>query len=333
MPTAYTIASIVLSFLVTLMFLPYWIRRAKAHNLTLIDEQKIKRKVVAGLGGLIVVLGAMIGILSYVAVQVFVYQNDKPFVLLAATSAILLALIIGLIDDLLGRKIGLQQRHKPFLSILIALPIMAVNAGVNVMSLPFIGDVNLGQFYPLLIIPIAIIGAANGFNMLAGMNGLEAGLGIIILGTLGYISWVTHASVAALIAACSVAALIAFLWFNKYPAKILPGDTLTYSIGATIAIVAITGNIEKYALLLFIPYFIELALKARGKMQKESLARPLQDGSLVNKYKKFYSLNHVAISFLRKIKKRAYEYEAVVLLLGFQMLIAAGVLYLFLSAV
>lgn len=324
MPTIYTIGSIALSFLLTFFVLPYWIRRAKKHGLTLVDEQKPKKTVVAGLGGLIVVFGAGVGMLSYVAVQVFVYKNNQPLVLLAAVTAILIALIIGLIDDLLGRKIGLRQKHKPLLSLLIALPIMVVNAGTSTMA-----GLRLGKLYPLLVVPAGIVGAANGYNMLAGLNGLEAGLGIIILGTLGLIAWSVHESIAALVAACTVVSLLAFFWYNWFPAKILPGNTLTYAVGATIAIVAITGNIEKFALFLFVPYFIELLLKFRGRMQKESLAKPLPDGSLVNKYKKFYSLNHVMIFLLRKIKGKAYEQEATALLLGTELVVAAGTLAVF----
>src|SRR3989344_2780262 len=76
--------------------------------------------------------------------------------------------------------------------------------------------------------------------------------------------------IAVIIAACAFMALLAFFIFNKHPAHIFPGDTLTYPIGTIIAIIAILGNIEKFALILFIPYLIEGLLKARGKMQKES---------------------------------------------------------------
>jgi len=328
MQTVYLIFPIALSFLLTLVFLPIWIRRARTHGLTLVDEQKLDQRSVAGLGGLVIVLSAITGMLGYVGVEVFIRENSPP--LLAAVAAILLALVIGLIDDLLGRKIGLRQRFKPIITFLIAIPIMVVNAGVSVMYVPFLGAVNFGRLYPVIIVPVAIIGASNGFNILAGMNGLEAGLGIIVLSTLALIAGMTGAIPAAIIAACMAAALVTFLVFNWYPAKVLPGNTLTYAVGATIAIVAITGNIEKFALLMFIPYFIEFFLKLRGGMAKESLARPLPDGSLINKYEKVYSLNHIAIGILRRVTGKAREWEVVLLLLGFEAVVAAGTLTLFL---
>ncbi|MBU4491391.1 MAG: hypothetical protein KKD69_02900 [Euryarchaeota archaeon] len=65
-----------------------------------------------------------------------------------------------------------------------------------------------------------------------------------------------HDTVAAVIAVTTISALIALLYFNKYPAKVFPGDTLTYPVGAIVAIVAILGNMEKSAVILFSLYYI-----------------------------------------------------------------------------
>jgi UDP-N-acetylmuramyl pentapeptide phosphotransferase/UDP-N-acetylglucosamine-1-phosphate transferase len=56
---------------------------------------------------------------------------------------------------------------------------------------------------------------------------------------------------------CLVATLLAFLIFNRYPSKVFPGDVLT-------AIVAILANLERFAVMLFLPYYVELLLKAKG---------------------------------------------------------------------
>ncbi|MFO8015568.1 MAG: hypothetical protein R6U32_00540 [Candidatus Woesearchaeota archaeon] len=148
------------------------------------------------------------------------------------------------------------------------------------------------------------------------------GQGVIILSTLGFIAWLTGSGWVAAMDFCMVAALLAFLIFNFYPAKVFPGDTLTYSVGALIAIVAIFANIEKYALILFIPYFIEVILKARGKMQKESFAKVLKDGSLKNQYRRYYGIEHIAINTIRTLKKKAFEHEVVLSIWAFQAIIA-----------
>ncbi len=325
MPTSLTVTTVIVSFLTTLLILPGWIKVARNRGLTGKDVHKIDQREVAELGGIVVVFGILIGILSYIATQVFVYNNKEPsFYILAATASILIATIIGLVDDILGWKIGLRQYQKAMLSSLIALPMMVVNAGESQMALPFLGIVNIGLFYPLLVIPGGIIGASNAFNMLAGFNGLEAGMGMIIIATEGYLAWELGSKTATIIAACALMALLAFFIFNKYPAHVFPGDTLTYPIGAIIAIIAILGNIEKFAIFLFLPYFIEGILKLRGKMQKESFGKILYDGTITNRYNKFYGLTHITIALLEKLFGKAKEEQVTLTLMFVQTIVAAA---------
>ncbi len=328
MPSAYVLSVVLLSFFLTLLILPYWIKRARQHNLVGKDVHKLDERPVAELGGLVVIFSSVIGILIYIAIHVFVYKNVKDiFLVMAASSSLLVALVIGLVDDILGWKIGLRQYQKTIGSLLIALPIMAVNAGQKIMSFPFFGAVDLGILYPLIVIPGGMVGASNAFNMIAGFNGLEAGMGIIIIGTLGLISYLSGSAMAALIAAVFLASLIAFYLFNKYPARVFPGDTLTYPIGAAIAIIAIYGNVEKFALILFIPYYVEFFLKLRGLFQKESFANNIPGKGLVNRYKHWYSLTHVAVSFWRKTTGRAGERKVVYLIHFCEVLLAIATVY------
>ena len=195
----------------------------------------------------------------YIALRTFYFNFDQTTLpILATITTILFIALIGIIDDLLGWKIGLRQYQKPILTIIAALPIMVINAGHTEMLLPLIGAVDFGIIYPLIIIPIGIVGASNGFNMLAGYNGLEAGMGIIILSIMSFIAWQNNLGWVSILALCMVFSLLAFLIYNKYPAKIFPGNSLTYAAGALIAIVAVLGNMEKIALILFIVliYFV-----------------------------------------------------------------------------
>lgn len=321
MPTLLTIFAVVLSFIVTFFALPYWIKRAEERELVGTDLHKPDKRKVAELGGLVVVLGIIIGILFYIAVHVFIFNTVHRIpVVLAALTSILIATVVGLVDDILGWKIGLRQYQKPILSILIALPIMVINAGVSTVSIPFFREVDFGLAYPLFLVPLGIIGASNGFNMIAGMNGLEAGMGLIITAVLGIIAWNAGATPAALIAACTFTSIFAFLYYNKNPARVFPGNTFTYTVGTAIAIIAIIGNMEKFALAVFIPYFIELFLKWRGRFQKESFAKML-NGNLVNRYLKWYSLNHFAVSAAKKLFGTATEQKAVLLILGMETVI------------
>ncbi len=330
MPTLLTYLSVFISFFVTFLVLPYWIKRAREHHLLLVDVHKTDKREVPGLGGLIVVFGIVMGVMAYVALHTFYYDNQRnALVLFAATSSITLSALIGLVDDLLGRKIGLRQYQKPILTIFVALPMMVINAGTSVVTLPFLGQVNLGNIFPLLFIPAGIVGASNAFNMVAGMNGLEAGMGLILTGTLGYIAYNNGSIPAAIVAACVFFAVLAFWLYNKYPARIFCGNTFTYSIGTSIALIAILGNIEKYALILFLPYYIEFLLKMRGFMQKETLVNVRQDGTLVHRYRKWYALPHVVMSLLQKCRIKPREWVVVFIIHFATMLLALVVLWMY----
>ena len=315
------LSAFVISFLVTFLFIPYWIKRAREIDLVGKDVHKLDKRKIVEVGGICVVAGFVLGLLFYTGLHIFYFKsNTKVLWLMSVLAAILIVTIIGLIDDILGWKKGLKQWQKPFLTIGAALPIIAIKAGTTVMAIPFFGAVDLGLVYTLFLIPIGVIGASNAFNMLAGFNGLEAGMGVLILSTLGFIAWKSGTPWVAMISFIMVFALLAFLFFNKYPAKIFPGDTMTYSVGALIAIVAILGNIEKFALFLFIPYFLEFILKARGRFKKESFAIVQEDGSLKLK-DGIYGLEHAAIKILSKIKSKVYEKNVVYALYGFEIIL------------
>ena len=290
------------SFLVVWIFTPWLIRYLKKIGLVVKDQNKENRPLVPISGGVIVMGGMFIGLLMYVFFKVFFFNLPVSqyylMYVLAAVSSIMMITFIGFIDDLMIKKnhdssSGLRQWQKPLLTLIAAIPLVVINAGTSNMILPFIGKINVGLIYPLVFIPIGVVGAANMVNILAGYNGLETGMGIVYIGMLGLYSYVNEIYISALIALMAFSALIAFYYYNKYPAKILPGDSLTYLLGAVLASIAILGNMEKAVLIVAIPFFIEFILKARGKFQKQSYGY-YKDGMVNNLYEKeIYSIPHL----------------------------------------
>lgn len=323
---------LVVGFFVTLFMTPLWIRAARRVGLLGKDMNKFHKPEVAEMGGIAVVAGFLAGVFVYIGLITFFFRApDNLISILAAISTVLIVTIIGMLDDILGWKRGLKQHQKILLTIPVAIPLMAVNAGESITYVPLLGMVDLGMIYPLLIIPVGIIGASNAFNLLAGYNGLEAGMGALILGALGLAAWQTGQGYVALLAAVGVFALLAFLFFNWFPAVVFPGDTLTYFIGALIACIAILGDLTRVALFLFIPYFMEFILKARGGFRKESFARPLGDNTLQPPYERAYGLEHLAIRAVRRIKGRCFERDATVFILGIEavLILMACLLWIF----
>ncbi|MFH1608148.1 MAG: glycosyl transferase family 4 [archaeon] len=310
---------IVLGFFATLFVIPYWIKRAKEAGLVGADIHKTSQKKIAEGGGISVLLGFVFGVLSYIAIKTFILKTDTTIVeIFALLTTVLIAGMVGFVDDILVWKKGLSSRIRIFLVFFAAIPLMVINAGVSEMM-----GIEFGLLYPLLLIPIGIIGTTVTFNFIEGYNGLGASQGILILSSLALVIFISGKSWLSLILLVMVACLFGFYIFNKHPAKVLPGDSLTYSVGALIGIVAIIGNVEKIAVFFFIPYILEVGLKVRGKLTKQSFAKLKEDGGLDVPYEKFYGLEHIAIWILNKIKKgeKVREKEVVYLINLFQILV------------
>lgn len=311
---------IVAAFLVSLFLLPAWIRRARHAGLVGKDMNKHYEVKVAEAGGVTVIAGFIVGTLSYIALKTFYFrQADEIASMFALLSVILIVSFIGMIDDLLGWKIGLSKRIRLFLVLFAAIPLMVINAGASRISLPLLDGLDLGYWYPLLIIPLGVVGASTTFNFLAGYNGLEARQGILVLTALAIATAAMGNTWITVIILCMVASLLAFLVFNSCPAQVFPGDVLTYSIGAFIAGVAILGDIEKFALFIFLPNIVEVFLKLRGRLKKESFAAPQKDGSLALRYPQVYGLEHLAIFALQRSQKKVTENRVVLLINLFQL--------------
>ena len=285
---------------------------------------KIKSEKVSGSGGVVVVLGFTIGVLFYVAYRVFFLgsHNGSLVEIFAMMVTILLLACIGFTDDLFGwRKGGLSKRSRIVLVAVAAIPLIAINAGRSSILFPFFGEIELGIIYPLVFISLGIVGATTTYNFLAGFNGLEAGNGILILFGLTIVSYFTGNSWLAVISLCMCASLFAFLIFNFCPAKVFPGDSLTYAVGGLIAIVSILGNFEKIAVFFFIPYMVEFILKMRGRLSKYSFGKVLANGTLDLNYDKIYSLNHLSIYLMKKINVKPTEVRVVLSIWVFQILL------------
>lgn len=299
--TSVPIIIFLVSLISTFMALPYLIKYLKRIGLVVKDQNRKGKPLVPFSGGLAVMGGVFLGLSTYIFIRSFFF-SDQALVLdiLAAITTIILITFVGFIDDSVieskEASSGLRQWQKPLLTLLAAVPLIAINAGVTTMSLPFIGVFDFGILYPLLIVPIVVIIAANMVNLLAGLSGLESSLGLVYMGMLGLYAVYIQSYIAAVIALVVFAALLAFLWFNWSPSKILPGDSLTYLLGGALACIAILGNMEKAVGIIAIPFAIEFFLKARSKFKAHSFGY-WKNGKLASHHgDKIYSLTHI---FLR----------------------------------
>lgn len=313
----------VLSFIVTFLATPILIRYLNRINLVVKDQNKEGKPLVPISGGLAAMSGIIAGLMTYIFILTFFYRHGTQIVeILAVTTTLMLVTFIGFMDDIIINKtkdasVGLRRWQKPLLTLVAAIPLVVINAGTSTIYIPLLGIVDLGLIYPLILIPIAVVGASNMVNLLAGINGLEAGMALIYIGSLGLFAYLNIRFIAAGIAAIIFAALLAFLYYNKYPAKILPGDSLTYLIGASIASIAIIGNLEKAALISAIPFFAEFVLKARSKFKAQSYGY-YDNGKVHSLHNKIYSLIHIFT-----IKPRFTEKQITLIFIGIQIIFSS----------
>ena len=297
------------SFVVTYLMIPYFNRYMHAAGIVGRDIMKADETVVADMGGPGVVVGFLMGVFFFIGVEIFVPPRLSGIIyILASLNTILIITLIGIFDSLTAliktregegffeqyKKMGIPRWLYFFIPLPAAVPLAAVNAGVSRMTLPFIGRVELGLAYPLVLVPLAVLCCSNATNFLAGFNGLEAGMGIVLHLSLGVYAYMHGHYNAAMIALCFAAALLAFLRYNWYPAKVFPGD-LNYTIGAVCACVAVIGNMEKFAMLCFIPYAAEAVLKALSGFEAESYGVLQPDGTVKPRSEKIRGLTHLAM--------------------------------------
>ncbi len=273
--SALTVFAFVLSLVAVFFAVPFVIRNSGKSGHVGLDKNKKGHPPIPELGGIAIVFGLSLGLLSAIA---FGYNNSAldKYALLGALVTILLMGLLGIIDDLYV----LSKRVKAPMPFIGAIPLSSVRAGSRIINLPLLGPINFGSWYPVVLIPLGVGGASNAFNMLAGLNGLEAGMGLIISAALAIAAFQTGATEALILSSCLFAALLAFYYYNRFPAQVFPGDVGTYTIGATLASAAILGNLELLGLFLFLPYYVEFLLKARTRFRGQCFGTPDERGVL-----------------------------------------------------
>ena len=243
------------SLIVTLAVTPFFIKKFKDMGITGKDVHSKNKRIVAEMGGIPILIGFVAGF-SFV----IFYFLSQAIELIAIFSTMMLAGIVGIIDDMNGMK----QRVKAIIPVFAAIPLMLIQAGHHEMLIPFVGQIDFGIIYPLIFIPAAITVVSNAFNILAGYNGLEAGLGFISAIFMGTASYIVGSHLVSVYMFGLAGALLGFLYYNKYPAKIFPGDSGVFIIGSAIATASIVANLEVVGIIVLLPFIINGAMVVYG---------------------------------------------------------------------
>ncbi|QQG44829.1 MAG: hypothetical protein HYW86_02865 [Candidatus Roizmanbacteria bacterium] len=156
--------------------------------------------------------------------------------------------ILGVYDDLkkmlLWKKeqfFGLRLRHKLIIEIILASIIsvwLFYDLKIDIIHIPFFGVYELSYFY-IIFSTFVIVAFANAVNITDGLDGLASGILMISLASFWVISRAIIDVPSSIFIGVWIGGLIAFLYFNIYPARIFLGDTGALSFGATFAVIGL----------------------------------------------------------------------------------------------
>ena len=264
----YLILSFMVSFIVSFISLPYLIEKSLKKNFTGVDLHKVDKRKVAKSGGLAI----YIGFLAACTLSGLYNINDR--VMLGMVLASTLGAIIGLVDDIFE----LSKKSLVILTFLTGIPIITYRLGSTIVTLTPIGPLDLGLFFWLMV-PFIFSFYTNSVNIYAGFNGLEAGLGLITCISLGIAAFIYNSIESALLLFSLAGGLVAFLKYNWYPAKIFPGNTGTYLIGAVYASAIIAGTIKIAGIIATLPYFINFIIRIINKLNW-TVGKTCKDGKV-----------------------------------------------------
>ncbi|NXN23398.1 GPT acetylglucosaminephosphotransferase, partial [Nycticryphes semicollaris] len=272
-PLLINLGGSLLGFAATLTLIPAFKDRFLAARLFGEDLNKASRRPVPEAQG--VISGAVFLIILFCFIPVpflrcFVgepcaaFPHDEFVELIGSLLAICCMIFLGFADDVLN----LPWRHKLLLPTMASLPLLMVyftSFGNTTVVVPKPFRVLLGMHLDLGILYYVYMGmlavfCTNAINILAGINGIEAGQSLVIAASIIVFNIVELNGDYREDHIFSLYFMIPFFfttlglfYHNWYPSRVFVGDTFCYFAGMTFAVVGILGHFSKTMLLFFIP--------------------------------------------------------------------------------
>ncbi|KAM3717390.1 UDP-N-acetylglucosamine--dolichyl-phosphate N-acetylglucosaminephosphotransferase [Dirofilaria immitis] len=261
-----------ISYHIILEYIPVFIKRQMYGK----DQCKVNNVLVPEPIGVISAAVYLVVMFLFIPFPVYEWSqlessnpHQKFLMFLSALTAICSAVLLGFADDVLD----LRWRHKLLFPTLASLPLLLVyyvSGSSATIVLPSLVQalfsmrecIDIGIFY-YVYMGMMIIFCTNAINILAGINGLEAGQAFIIAASVVVfnaielfrldpsLSWYHSLSLYFLLPFLGTTSVL--LFFNWYPAQVFVGDTFCYWAGMTLASACILGHFSKTMALFLIP--------------------------------------------------------------------------------
>ncbi len=211
-------------------------------------------------GGLIFILPTLLVVAFLLLTHKMDFSEDLQIVLFVFISYA----FIGFLDDYLshkhGKNEGLTEVQKILLQLVVAIVVFYLyikNGGQTSLVVATLGiNIEMKWLYGIFILFI-LVGSSNAVNLTDGLDGLAGGLSAIAFIAFGLISLMVGYVDMGIFTLILVGALVGFLFYNAYPAKVFMGDTGSLALGATMGVIAILTHREVTLLIVAFVFVIE----------------------------------------------------------------------------
>tara|TARA_E500000331_G_scaffold345752_1_gene383700 strand:- start:120 stop:1163 length:1044 start_codon:yes stop_codon:yes gene_type:complete len=220
------IFAIATAFLITLLAIPKIIFFAKRFRLyDSAGERSAHEGEVPIFGGIAIFVGIVFSLLFWAEIEQIQFIIVSMFVVF----------FIGVVDDLLA-----LSPTKKLIGQIIAILIIIYLHQLQIDNMHgVLGVFVLSEVIATLFTVFVVIVITNGFNLIDGVDGLAASLGIVASFVFGVLALFSQQIDMAILAFTLLGSLLGFLIHNNYPAKIFMGDTGSLVVGLLLSILAI----------------------------------------------------------------------------------------------
>jgi len=270
--------TLLISFLIPVITLPYFINYLRKHNM----GQRIRQEGpdlhqhkmgTPTMGGVIIILTLIIIILLLVPYNKYVLWS-----LIITVGFGLIGLVDDLIKYLKKRSLGLLTMQKLLLQIAFAFIVaygvqQSTDLGTEIY-IPFLkNSIDLGiMFVPFAV--LVMVSSVNAVNLTDGLDGLAAGLTIVSMFSFALIANMQNIESIGIFSLIVAFTSLGFLVYNFFPAQIFLGDVGSLALGGALASVAIFTRTELFLLIIAGVFVIEtlsvifqvISVKLRGKI-------------------------------------------------------------------
>jgi UDP-GlcNAc:undecaprenyl-phosphate GlcNAc-1-phosphate transferase len=229
MPPIQLIYIFMIALFASLIMVPFLYRWGMEQKMVdLPDERKFHHNAVPRLGGISICMAFLFSLLVFV---------DLTREMSGILAGMLIIFVTGMVDDLYG----LSPLRKFFGEVCAVLTTMVVSH-IYVRTLGDLfgyGEIILPLWLALPFTLVAIIGVVNAFNLIDGLDGLAGGVSVITLAAFGMLAYHMGNSEVLILSVALLGAVLGFLKYNFFPARIFMGDAGSLVVGFIVSFLAL----------------------------------------------------------------------------------------------